>query len=102
MKNIFVFLLLTDSHLRCLSRALEESRQMEAEKALVLANPRSVRWHQDLAHRFTRGQVVSEDLSPNVVAVCGVVLPRMAPRHVDQVWDAAVEKMLPCFLVCFS
>ncbi|XP_038145137.1 midasin isoform X1 [Cyprinodon tularosa] len=58
---------------------------MEAEKALVLANPRSVRWHQDLAHRFTRGQVVSEDLSPNVVAVCGVVLPRMAPRHVDQV-----------------
>uniref|UniRef100_A0A3Q2D7A0 Midasin n=1 Tax=Cyprinodon variegatus TaxID=28743 RepID=A0A3Q2D7A0_CYPVA len=84
-KAIFLRNVLTNDEILHMKMALEESRQMEAEKALVLANPRSVRWHQDLAHRFTRGQVVSEDLSPNVVAVCGVVLPRMAPRHVDQV-----------------
>ncbi|MEQ2177456.1 hypothetical protein GOODEAATRI_003702, partial [Goodea atripinnis] len=65
--------------------ALEESQQMEAEKALVLTNKRSVMWHQEVAQKFTRGQVVSEDLSQNVVAVCGVVLPRMVPRKAGQV-----------------
>uniref|UniRef100_A0A3B5KUV7 ATPase dynein-related AAA domain-containing protein n=1 Tax=Xiphophorus couchianus TaxID=32473 RepID=A0A3B5KUV7_9TELE len=49
--------------------ALEESQQVEAERALVLTNQRSVKWHQELAQKFTRGQVVSEDLSQNVVAV---------------------------------
>ncbi|MEQ2214454.1 hypothetical protein XENOCAPTIV_007945, partial [Xenoophorus captivus] len=69
--------------------ALEESQQMEAEKALVLTNKRSVMWHQEVAQKFTRGQVVSEDLSQNVVAVCGVVLPRMVPRKAGQVCNAA-------------
>lgn len=58
---------------------------MEAEKALVLANQCSVMWRQEKANKFTRGHVVSEDLSQNVVAVCGVVLPRVAPRQVEQV-----------------
>lgn len=58
---------------------------METEKALVLANQSAVTWHQEAANKFTRGQVVSEDLSPNVVAVCGVVLPTVTPRQNNQV-----------------
>ena len=68
-----------------LLRALEETQQLEVEKALVLANQGSVMWRQEKANKFTRGQVVSEDLSHNVVAVCGVVLPRIVPRQTEQV-----------------
>ena len=67
------------------SRALEETQQLEVEKALVLANQGSAMWRQEKANKYTRGQVVSEDLSQNVVAVCGVVLPRTSPRQTDQV-----------------
>lgn len=42
-------------------------------------------WCQEKANKFTRGQVVSEDLSQNVVAVCGVVVPRIVPRQPEQV-----------------
>uniref|UniRef100_A0A087Y7X1 Midasin n=1 Tax=Poecilia formosa TaxID=48698 RepID=A0A087Y7X1_POEFO len=68
-------------HMKMKFRALEESQQVEAERALVLTNQRSVKWHQELAQKFTRGQVVSEDLCQNVVAVCGVILPKMVPRQ---------------------
>lgn len=68
-----------------LLRALEEAQQLEVEKALVLTNQGSVMWRQEKPSRFTRGQVISEDLCQNVVAVCGVVLPRTAPRKPDQV-----------------
>lgn len=71
--------------LRSLFRALEEAQQLEVEKALVLTNQGSVMWRQERANKFTRGQVVSEDLSQNVVAVCGVVLPRIVPRQAEQV-----------------
>ncbi|KAM4713456.1 midasin isoform 2-T2 [Anableps anableps] len=85
-KAIFLRKVLSnDEILHMKMKALEESQQLEAEKALVLTNQRSVMWHQDLAQKFTRGQVVSEDLSRNVVAVCGVVLPRMVPRHAEEV-----------------
>ncbi|XP_061563343.1 midasin [Cololabis saira] len=85
-KIIFLRKVLTnDEILRMKIKAVEESQQAEAEKALVLANQGSVKWHQDTGKRFTRGQVVSEDLSPNVVAVCGVVLPRIVPRQTEQV-----------------
>lgn len=42
-------------------------------------------WRKDKANRYTRGQVVSEDLSQNVVAVCGVVLPKMKQLHEEPV-----------------
>lgn len=58
---------------------------MEVEKALVLANQGTVMWCQEKVNKFTRGQVVSEDLSQTVVAVCGVVLPRIAPKQTEQV-----------------
>lgn len=81
-------------------RALEETQQVEVEKALVLANQGSVMWRQEKANKFTRGQVVSEDLSQNVVAVCGVVLPRTAPRNTEQVYSLSHET-LPVFLSSF-
>ncbi|KAM6915471.1 midasin [Xenentodon cancila] len=85
-KTIFLRKVLTnDEILRMKIKAVEESQQMEAEKALVLANQGSVMWHHDMSKKFTRGQVLSEDLSQNVVAVCGVVLPRIIPRHTEQV-----------------
>lgn len=79
-------LIVAVSRLCSLFRALEEAQQMEVEKALVLTNQGSVMWRQEKANKCTRGQVVSEDLSQNVVAVCGVVLPRMVPRQAEQVY----------------
>uniref|UniRef100_A0A3Q3KQB7 Midasin n=1 Tax=Mastacembelus armatus TaxID=205130 RepID=A0A3Q3KQB7_9TELE len=85
-KTIFLRKVLTsDEILHMKMKTLEETQQLEAEKALVLANQGSVMWRQEQANKFTRGQVVSEDLSQNVVAVCGVVLPRIVPRHAGQV-----------------
>lgn len=66
-------------------RSLEETQQMEVETALVLANQRSVMWCQDQFNSFTRGHLVSEDLSKNVVTVCGVVLPRVVPSQSEPV-----------------
>lgn len=66
-------------------RSLEETQQLEVEKALVLANQGSAMWRQEKANKFTRGQVVSEDLSHNVVAICGVVLPTITPRQIEHV-----------------
>ncbi|XP_060907246.1 midasin [Labrus mixtus] len=84
-KTIFLRKVLTsDEILHMKIKALEETQQLEVEKALVLANQGSAVWRQEKANKFTRGQVVSEDLSLNVVAVCGVVLPRIAPRIPEQ------------------
>ncbi|KAI3364212.1 hypothetical protein L3Q82_010816 [Scortum barcoo] len=87
-KTIFLRKVLTnDEILHMKIKALEETQQLEVDKALVLANQGSVMWRQEKANKFTKGQVVSEDLSQNVVAVCGVVLPRIAPRpaeHMNQ------------------
>lgn len=69
-------------------RAYEETQQLEVEKALVLTNQGSVMWRQEKVNKFTRGQVVSDDLSQNVVAVCGVVLSTIVPRQVEQVYAA--------------
>ncbi|XP_044025553.1 midasin [Siniperca chuatsi] len=84
-KTIFLRKVLTsDEILHIKMKALEENQQLEVEQALVLANQGSVMWRQEKANKFTRGQVISEDLSQNVVAVCGVVLPRIVPRHAEQ------------------
>uniref|UniRef100_A0A3B3CZB6 Midasin n=1 Tax=Oryzias melastigma TaxID=30732 RepID=A0A3B3CZB6_ORYME len=83
-KAVFLKKLLTNEEILHMKMSLEESRHMETEKALVLANQSAVTWHQEAANKFTRGQVVSEDLSPNVVAVCGVVLPTVTPRQNNQ------------------
>uniref|UniRef100_A0A8C4E8F0 Midasin n=1 Tax=Dicentrarchus labrax TaxID=13489 RepID=A0A8C4E8F0_DICLA len=84
-KAIFLRKVLTsDEILHMKIKALEETQQLEVEKALVLANQGSVMWRQEKTNKFTRGQVVSEDLSQNVVAVCGVVLPRIVPRQMNQ------------------
>uniref|UniRef100_A0A3Q4MRM4 Midasin n=1 Tax=Neolamprologus brichardi TaxID=32507 RepID=A0A3Q4MRM4_NEOBR len=85
-KTIFLRKVLTsDEILHMKMKGLEETQQLEFEKALVLANQGYVTWCQEKANKFTRGQVVSEDLSQNVVAVCGVVLPRIVPRQPEQV-----------------
>ncbi|XP_034383470.1 midasin isoform X2 [Cyclopterus lumpus] len=83
-KTIFLRKVLSsDEILHMKIKALEETQQLEVEKALVLANQGSVMWRQEKANKFTRGHVVSEDLSQNVVAVCGVVLPRIVPRQTE-------------------
>ncbi|KAG7275416.1 hypothetical protein CRUP_030901 [Coryphaenoides rupestris] len=85
-KTIFLRKVLSNDEIMHMKiKALEETQQLEVEKALVLANQGSVMWRQEKANKYTRGQVVSEDLSQSVVAVCGVVLPRTSPRQTDQV-----------------
>ncbi|XP_069561962.1 midasin [Brachyistius frenatus] len=84
-KTIFLRKVLTSDEILLIKiKTLEETQQLEVEKALVLANQGSVMWRQESAMKYTRGQVVSEDLSQNVVAVCGVVLPRIVPRQLEQ------------------
>lgn len=73
---------------------------MEAEKALVLANQRDEILCQESSHKPTRGQVFPEDLSLNVVAVCGVVLPRAVPKEPEQVFILN-DKFLPSFVSLF-
>lgn len=69
-----------------LCRALEETQQLEVEKALVLTNQGRVMSRQEKAEKFTRGQVTSADLSQGVVAVCSVLLPRVVPTQAEQVF----------------
>ncbi|XP_054255246.1 midasin [Indicator indicator] len=57
-------------------KLLEESQLQNVEKALVLANPDSTFWQKEKDLQYTQGHIVSSDLSANVVAVCGIVLPR--------------------------
>ncbi|KAF3702507.1 Midasin Dynein-related AAA-ATPase MDN1 MIDAS-containing protein [Channa argus] len=84
-KMIFLRKVLTsDEILHMKIKDLEEAQQLEVEKALVLANQGTVMWRQEQINKFTRGQVVSGDLSQNVVAVCGVVLPRIVPKPTEQ------------------
>lgn len=71
---------------RFVCRALEELQQLEVEKALVLTNQGSVTSRLEKTEKFTRGQVLSADLSQNVVAVCSVLLPRVLPRQAEQVF----------------
>nr|XP_057921265.1 midasin [Doryrhamphus excisus] len=65
--------------------AFEETQQLEVERALVLANQGSAMWCKDKNKKYTQGQVVSEDLCQSVVAICGVLLPRIAPEEAAQV-----------------
>ncbi|XP_072559009.1 midasin isoform X3 [Paramormyrops kingsleyae] len=81
-KTIFLRKVLSSEEILHLKiKSLEEVGQLEVEKALVLANQASVEWCEDKLNRYTRGQVVSADLSRNAVAVCGVVLPRKTLKH---------------------
>ncbi|KAL4649045.1 midasin isoform X1 [Arapaima gigas] len=81
-KTIFLRKVLSSEEILHLKiKSLEEVKQLEVEKALVLANQASVTWCKEKVNKFTRGQVVSNDLSQNVVAVCGVVLPRKTLRQ---------------------
>lgn len=75
----------------CVCRALEESQQLEVEKALVLTNQGSVMSRQEKAEKFTRGQVTAADLSQNVAAVCSVLLPRVLPRQEPQVLSCSAD-----------
>ncbi|KAK2856665.1 hypothetical protein Q5P01_005400 [Channa striata] len=84
-KMIFLRKVMTnDEILHMKIKALEEAQQLEVEKALVLANQGSVMWRQEQVNKFTRGQVISGDLSQDVVAVSGVVLPRIVPKPAEQ------------------
>ncbi|XP_076872534.1 midasin isoform X2 [Brachyhypopomus gauderio] len=85
-KTIFLRKVLSSEEILHLKmKSLEETQQLEVEKALVLANQGSAMWRLERGNKFTKGQVVSEDLSQSVTAVCGVILPRLTPRQEDQV-----------------
>lgn len=66
-------------------RSLEETQQLEAERALVLANQGSVMWQLEKGNKLAKGQMGSDDLSQCITAVCGVILPRLTPRSEEQV-----------------
>lgn len=68
-----------------LARSLEETQQLEVERALVLANQGSVMWQMEKGNKLSKGQMGSEDLSQSITSVCGVVLSRLTPRPEVQV-----------------
>ncbi|KAK2883458.1 hypothetical protein Q8A67_017095 [Cirrhinus molitorella] len=84
-KTIFLRKVLSsDEILHLKMKSLEETQQLEVEKALVLANQGSAVWRKERVNKVTRGQVVTEDLTRSVTVVCGVILPRRAPRQDEQ------------------
>uniref|UniRef100_A0A3Q2YEC2 ATPase dynein-related AAA domain-containing protein n=1 Tax=Hippocampus comes TaxID=109280 RepID=A0A3Q2YEC2_HIPCM len=78
-KNIFLSKLLTSDEIL----AFEEAQQMTIEKALVLANQGSSFGRKEKKH--IQGQLISEDLSQNVVAICGIVLPVRGQKQTEKV-----------------
>ncbi|XP_043076462.1 midasin [Puntigrus tetrazona] len=84
-KTIFLRKVLSnDEILHLKMKSLEETQQLEVEKALVLANQGSAVWRKDRVNKVGRGQVVTEDLTRSVTVVCGVILPRRTPRLDEQ------------------
>ncbi|XP_051581140.1 midasin isoform X2 [Myxocyprinus asiaticus] len=84
-KTIFLRKVLSSEEILHLKmKSLEETQQLEIEKALVLANQGSVMWWKERVNKVTSGQVVTEDLTRSVTAVCGVILPRRTPRQEEQ------------------
>eukprot|EP00062_Callorhinchus_milii_P017796 gi/632970574/ref/XP_007901724.1/ PREDICTED: midasin [Callorhinchus milii] len=63
-------------------KLLEEDLLQNVERALMLANPETAFWQEEKRLQYTQGQIVSDDLSESVIAVCGVVLPKK--QHVPQ------------------
>ncbi|XP_048793738.1 midasin isoform X1 [Lagopus muta] len=82
MKKIFSPEELTHFRLKL----LEESQVQNVEQALVLANPDSSFWQKEKEVQYKQGHIVSSDLSANVVAVCGIVLPRLKLVSEEQ-WE---------------
>ncbi|XP_072355863.1 midasin [Scyliorhinus torazame] len=84
-KNHFFKKILTTEELTNFRlQLLEEDLSLNVEKALVLANPKTTMWQKARQLTHTQGHIMSGDLSANVVAVCGVVLPRKQLVHQDQ------------------
>lgn len=67
------------------------------EQALVLANPDSSFWQKEKELQYTQGHIVSGDLSANVVAVCGIVLPRLQLISEEQVRNPGLSMYLFIF-----
>uniref|UniRef100_A0A286XYZ2 Midasin n=1 Tax=Cavia porcellus TaxID=10141 RepID=A0A286XYZ2_CAVPO len=70
-------------------RLLEEAQLQDLEKALVLANPEASLWHKEKELQYLQGHLISTDLSSQVTAVCGVVLPRQLPAPGQQASDSS-------------
>lgn len=84
-KTIFLRKVLSSEEILHLKmKSLEETQQLEVEKALVLANQGSVIWWKERTSKATRGQLVTEDLTRSITMVCGVILPRRTPRQGEQ------------------
>ncbi|XP_077366934.1 midasin isoform X3 [Festucalex cinctus] len=83
-KNIFLSKVLTSGEiLQMKIRSYEEAQQTTVEKALVLANQGSSLWRKE--KKYTKGQLISEDLSQNVVAIGGILLSQTAEKRSEQV-----------------
>ncbi|XP_062857908.1 midasin [Trichomycterus rosablanca] len=84
-KTIFLRKVLSSEEILHLKmKSLEETQQLEVERALVLANQGSVQRRTEKGNKFTKGQVMCEDLSQCVTPVCGVILPRLSPQQDEQ------------------
>ncbi|XP_072912476.1 midasin [Hemitrygon akajei] len=85
-KNHFFKKILTTEELTNFRlQLLEDELLFNVEKALVLANVKTGLWQKEKQQKYTQGQILSGDLSENVVAVCGVVVPRNQPAQKGQV-----------------
>ncbi|CAH6790218.1 midasin [Phodopus roborovskii] len=73
-------------------RLLEEAQLQDLEKALVLANPKACLWHKGKEQQYIQGHLVSADLSSNVTAVCGVVLPKQPSGPGEQASDRSFSR----------
>ncbi|XP_028903180.1 midasin isoform X2 [Ornithorhynchus anatinus] len=79
-------------------KLMEEAQLQDVEKALVLANPDSALWVREQELQYAQGTIVSGDLSANVTAVCGVLLPRQQPASQEQ--DADLRSFVLVESIC--
>uniref|UniRef100_A0A8C4P5F2 Midasin AAA ATPase 1 n=1 Tax=Dromaius novaehollandiae TaxID=8790 RepID=A0A8C4P5F2_DRONO len=75
-------------------KLLEESQLQNVERALLLANRDSSFWQKGKELQYTQGDIVSGDLSANVVAVCGIMLPRLQLLSEEQVCNPGLRLYL--------
>ncbi|XP_056422084.1 midasin [Hyla sarda] len=80
LKKLFV----TDELINFKLQLLDELHSHNVEEGILLTNTENSLWHKDGTQEYTQGQIVSADLCPNVVPVCGITLPQKNLGSKDQ------------------
>ncbi|KAM4694301.1 midasin [Discoglossus pictus] len=71
---------------------LDERQSQNIERGLLLTNPDNCTWHREKSQQYTQKHIVSGDLSPSVVPVCGVMLAKKCLKGQNE--EATVSQLV--------